>query len=96
MGQQGISRVLAGPHCWAGSVAPGCAGQLACQRWDKTEGGERREKVRDLSAKSKNSRGLGEKGAKTHSSQGQIKKHLNTIFPQLFKIYIFSFMTMFI
>jgi hypothetical protein len=29
--------------------------------------------VRDLSAKSKNSRGLGEKGAKYDSSQGQVK-----------------------
>jgi hypothetical protein len=29
--------------------------------------------VWDLSAKSKNNRGLGEKGAKTNSSQGQIK-----------------------
>jgi hypothetical protein len=65
--------VLAGPYGRVGSVAPGCVGQLACQRWDRPEGGERREKVRDLSAKSKNSRGLGEKGAKTHSSQGQIK-----------------------
>jgi hypothetical protein len=46
--------------------------QLACQRWDRAEGGERREKVRDLSAKSKNNWGVGEKGAKTHSSQGQI------------------------
>jgi hypothetical protein len=65
--------VLAGPHDWAGSVTPGCAGQLACRRWDRVEGGERREKVRDLSAKSKNSRGLGEKGAKAHSSEGQRK-----------------------
>jgi hypothetical protein len=55
--------VLAGSHGRAGSIVPGCAGQLACRRWDKAQGGERWEKVRDLSAKSKNSRGLGEKGA---------------------------------
>jgi hypothetical protein len=36
------------------------------------------------------------KGTKSHSSQGQIKNHLNTIFAQLLKIDIFSFMTMFI
>jgi hypothetical protein len=41
----GISRVLAGPHGRAGSVTPGCAGQLACRRWDRAEGGERKEKV---------------------------------------------------
>jgi hypothetical protein len=50
-------------------VALECTSQLACWRWDRAEGGGRREKVRDLSLKSKNSRGLGEKGAKTHSSQ---------------------------
>jgi hypothetical protein len=70
---------------WANGGSPGCwrahmarrpllrRGTTACWRWDRAEGGERREKVRDLSAKSKNSRGRGEKGAKNHSSQGQIK-----------------------
>jgi hypothetical protein len=58
---------------WASGGSLGCASQLAYWHWDRAEGGERREKVRDLSAKSKNNWGLGEKGAKTHSSQGQIK-----------------------
>jgi hypothetical protein len=71
--QRGISRVLAGPYDRVGLVGLGCASQLACRRWGRAEGAERREKVRDISAKTKNSRGLGEKGAKTHSSQGQIK-----------------------
>jgi hypothetical protein len=75
VGQRGISRVLAGPLGW-GLGCAGCAGQVACRQWDRAEGGERREKVRDLSAKSKNSRGQGEKEAKTHSSQGQIKNIL--------------------
>jgi hypothetical protein len=64
---------MASPHGRASLVAPGCIDQLACWRWDRADGGERREKVRDLSANSKNSRGMGEKRAKTHSSQGQIK-----------------------
>jgi hypothetical protein len=38
-----------GGSTWLGaSVAPGCAGQLACRRWDRVEGGERREKVMGL------------------------------------------------
>jgi hypothetical protein len=40
--------VLAGPLGWVASAALGCAGQLACQRWDRVVGGERREKMTGL------------------------------------------------
>jgi hypothetical protein len=42
VGQRGISKVLVGLHDRVGSVALGYAGQLACQRWDRAEGGESR------------------------------------------------------
>jgi hypothetical protein len=35
------------------------AGQLACRRWDRTEGGERREKVMGLRREKQNQRGPG-------------------------------------
>jgi hypothetical protein len=65
--------MLAGPLGRAATAAPGCAGQLVSRRWDRAVGGGRREKVMELMCEKKNSGGLGEKGAKTHSSQDQIK-----------------------
>jgi hypothetical protein len=44
--------------------------------------------VRNLSANSKNSKGIGEKGAKTHSSQGRIK---NIRIPFLFNFSRYTF-----
>jgi hypothetical protein len=55
----GFSRVLAGPHGRAASVALGCTGQLACWQWDRTEGGERREKVMGLKRKKQKQQGPG-------------------------------------
>jgi hypothetical protein len=59
VGQRGISRVLEDPHGWAASVALGCAGQLACRRWDRIEGGERREKVMGLKRRKQKQQGSG-------------------------------------
>jgi hypothetical protein len=68
-----ISRVLAGPLGQAASAAPSCIGQLACRRWDRAVRGERREMMMGLKREKQKQRGLGEKGARNHASQGQIK-----------------------
>jgi hypothetical protein len=41
---------------WPGGL---CAGQLACRRWDRAEGGERREKVMGLKRKKQKLQGPG-------------------------------------
>jgi hypothetical protein len=48
VGSWKISRVLAGPHGQTGSAVPWCAGQMACRRYDRVGGGERREKMMGL------------------------------------------------
>jgi hypothetical protein len=58
-GPVGDLQVLAGPLGRAGSAALGCAGQLACRRWDKAVGGERREKVVGLMREKQKQQGLG-------------------------------------
>jgi hypothetical protein len=75
-------QVLAGPLGQVASAALRCAGQLACQRWNRTMGGERRGKVMGLCREAK-------------TAGAWVKKELKLILPKvktkIFEYYFFNF-----
>jgi hypothetical protein len=76
--------MLVGPLGRAALAAPGCAGQLACRRWDRALGGERREKMMGLMSRKRKIAGA------------WVKKELKLILPRVkSKIFEYHFCSTF-